>query len=94
MQSASVCAPRPFLGVCSAFANVEVAETTKSEIGQDGRNWLDDLASLPQLDELDHVLLHTSTDAHTLNYTGIQARVANIYNKVYVYLHVPFCLPF
>jgi len=58
MQSASVCAPRPFLGVCSAFANVEVAETTKSEIRQDGRNWLDDLASLPQLDELDHVLLH------------------------------------
>ena len=54
----------PLLGVCSAFANVEVAETTKSEIGQDGRNWLDDLASLPQLDELDHVLLDTSTHIH------------------------------
>ena len=56
------CAHRaPLLGVCSAFANVEVSETKKSEIGQDGRNWLVDLASLPQLDELDHVLLHTST---------------------------------
>jgi hypothetical protein len=54
----------PLLGVCSAFANVEVVETTKSEIGQDGRNWLDDLASLPQLDELDHVLLDTSTHTH------------------------------
>ena len=75
MQSASVCAPRPFLGVCSAFANVEVAETTKSEIGQDGRNWLDDLASLPQLDELDHVLLHTSTHTHTHTHTYTHTHV-------------------
>ena len=59
----------PLRGVCSAFANVEVAETTKSEIGQDGRNWLDDLASLPQLDELDHVLLHTSTHTRTHTHT-------------------------